>query len=75
MWLAKEGGPAALERIAVSSPDQTTRRLAIGALAKIGPPANSVVVRLTNDPGPRTSAEAQTCLEGMRIKYPSLPNP
>lgn len=65
----------ALERTAVSSPDQTTRRLAIGALAKIGPPAYSVVVRLANDPDPQTSAEAQSCLKGMRIKYPSLPNP
>ena len=65
----------ALERTAVSSPDQTTRRLAIGALAKIGPPAYSFVVRLANDPDPQTSAEAQSCLKGMRIKYPSLPNP
>lgn len=65
----------ALERTAVSSPDQTTRRLAIAALAKIGPPAYSVVVRLANDPDPQTSAEAQSCLKGMRIKYPSLPNP
>jgi HEAT repeat protein len=65
----------ALERTAVSSPDQTTRQLAIGALAKIGPPAYSVVVRLANDPDPQTSAEAQSWLKGMRIKYPSLPNP
>jgi HEAT repeat protein len=65
----------ALERTAVRSPDQTTRRLAIDALAKIGPPAYSVVVRLANDPDPQTSAEAQSCLKGMRIKYPSLPNP
>jgi|HubBroStandDraft_1064217.scaffolds.fasta_scaffold43067_2 HEAT repeat protein len=65
----------ALERTAVSSPDQTTRRLAIGALAKIGPPAYSVVVKLANDPDPQTSAEAQSWLKGMRIKYPSLPNP
>ena len=65
----------ALERTAVGSPDQTTRRLAIGALATIGPPAYSVVVRLAKDPDPQTSAEAQRCLKGMRIKYPSLPNP
>jgi HEAT repeat protein len=65
----------ALERTAVSSPDQTTRRSAIGALAKIGPPAYSVVLRLANDPDPEISAEAQSWLKGMRIKYPSLPNP
>jgi HEAT repeat protein len=65
----------ALERVAVNSPDQTTRRVAIGALAKIGPPAYSVVVRLANDPDPQTSAEAQRSLKGMRIKYPLLPNP
>jgi HEAT repeat protein len=65
----------ALERTAVSSPDQTTRRLAIAALAKIGPPAYSAVIGLASDPDPWTSGEAQRCLKGMRIRYPSLPNP
>lgn len=65
----------ALERTAVSRPDQTTRRLAIAALAKIGPPAYPVVIRLANDPDPQTNAEAQRCLKGMRIRYPSLPSP
>ena len=63
-------GADALERTAVSSPDQTTRRLAIGALAKIGPPAYALWSgwRTWNDPDPQTSAEAQSCLKGMRIK-------
>lgn len=65
----------ALERTALRSPDQTTRRLAIDGLAKIGPPAYYTVIRLASDPDPSTRAEAQSCLEGMRIKYPSLPNP
>jgi hypothetical protein len=50
-----------LERTAVSSPDQTTRRLAIAALAKIGPSAYSAVIRSHLEPNGAVRVD-QVCL-------------
>ncbi len=66
---------SALERTALSSPDQMTRVLAISALAKIGPPGYLAVAKLSEDPDPEVRVKAQSWLKSLRAKYPSLPNP
>src|SRR5262249_7045507 len=69
--LDREALPAlsVLARRATDAPDPVARRLAIGALAKIGPEAFPTVERLVKDPDPIVSAAAQRALVSMQRRF------
>jgi len=62
----------ALEHTARTSPDESTRILAIAALGKIGPQGYPSITNLLDDSDPKVSEQAWSWKKSLETRYPNL---